>query len=120
MLLPELYWFGRVPLLGIAVNVLLVAGMNVLLLLDWVTLLLTPIPWLAALPGAATRAVSEGFLRLVNALGRFAPTLWTRQPDAWVVLGWLLVFAALLPFGKSRNRWKNRKSGCRCLRQGRR
>lgn len=109
VLLPELYWFGRVPLLGIAVNVLLVAGMNVLLLLDWVTLLLTPIPWLAALPGAATRAVSEGFLRLVNALGQFAPTLWTRQPDAWVVLGWLLVFAALLPFGKSRNRWQNRK-----------
>lgn len=94
VLLPELYWFGRVPLLGIAVNVLLVAGMNVLLLLDWVTLLLTPIPWLAALPGAATRAVSEGFLHLVNALGRFAPTLWTRQPDAWVILGWLLVFAA--------------------------
>ena len=109
VLLPELYWFGRVPLLGIAVNVLLVAGMNVLLLLDWVTLLLTPIPWLAALPGAATRAVSEGFLHLVNVLGRFAPTLWTRQPDAWVVLGWLLVFAALLPFGKSRNRWQNRK-----------
>lgn len=109
VLLPELYWFGRVPLLGIAVNVLLVAGMNVLLLLDWATLLLTPIPWLAALPGAATRAVSEGFLHLVNALGRFAPTLWTRQPDAWVVLGWLLVFAALLPFGKSRNRWQNRK-----------
>ena len=109
VLLPELYWFGRVPLLGIAVNVLLVAGMNVLLLLDWVTLLLTPLPWLAALPGAATRAVSEGFLRLVNALGRFAPMLWTRQPDAWVVLGWLLVFAALLPFGKSRNRWQNRK-----------
>lgn len=109
VLLPELYWFGRVPLLGIAVNVLLVTGMNVLLLLDWVTLLLTPIPWLAALPGAATRAVSEGFLHLVNALGRFAPTLWTRQPDAWVVLGWLLVFAALLPFGKSRNRWQNRK-----------
>lgn len=109
VLLPELYWFGRVPLLGIAVNVLLVAGMNVLLLLDWVTLLLTPIPWLAALPGAATRAASEGFLHLVNALGRFAPTLWTRQPDAWVVLGWLLVFAALLPFGKSRNRWQNRK-----------
>lgn len=109
VLLPELYWFGRVPLLGIAVNVLLVAGMNVLLLLDWVTLLLTPIPWLAALPGAATRAVSEGFLRLVNALGQFAPTLWTRQPDAWVVLGWLLVFAGLLPFGKSRNRWQNRK-----------
>lgn len=52
VLLPELYWFGRVPLLGIAVNVLLVAGMNVLLLLDWVT---------------------------------------------------------LLPFGKSRNRWQNRK-----------
>lgn len=109
VLLPELYWFGRVPLLGIAVNVLLVAGMNVLLLLDWVTLLLTPIPWLAALPGAATRAVSEGFLHLVNALGRFAPTLWTRQPDAWVVLGWLLVLIALLPFGKSRNRWQNRK-----------
>lgn len=118
VLLPELYWFGRVPLLGIAVNVLLVAGMNVLLLLDWVTLLLTSIPWLAALPGAATRVTSEGFLHLVNALGRFAPTLWTRQPDAWVVLGWLLVFAALLPFGKSRNRWQNRKSGCRCLRQG--
>lgn len=118
VLLPELYWFGRVPLLGIAVNVLLVAGMNVLLLLDWVTLLLTPIPWLAALPGAATRAVSEGFLRLVNALGRFAPTLWTRQPDAWVVLGWLLVFVALLPFGKSRNRCRTAKSGCRCLRQG--
>lgn len=109
VLMPELYWFGRVPLLGIAVNVLLVAGMNVLLLLDWVTLLLTPIPWLAALPGAATRAVSEGFLHLVNALGRFAPTLWTRQPDAWVVLGWLLVLIALLPFGKSRNRWQNRK-----------
>lgn len=34
VLLPELYWFGRVPLLGIAVNVLLVTGMNVLLLLD--------------------------------------------------------------------------------------
>lgn len=109
VLLPELYWFGRLPVLGVAVNVLLVAGMNVLLLLDWVTLLLTPIPWLAALPGAATRVVSEGFLQLVNALGRFAPTLWTRQPDAWVVLGWLLVFAALLPFGKSRNRWQNRK-----------
>lgn len=109
VLLPELYWFGRLPLLGVVVNVLLVAGMNVLLLLDWVTLLLTPIPWLAALPGAATRVVSEGFLQLVNALGRFAPTLWTRQPDAWVVLGWLLVFTALLPFGKSRSRWQNRK-----------
>ena len=109
VLLPELYWFGRLPVLGVAVNVLLVAGMNVLLLLDWVTLLLTPIPWLAALPGAATRVVSEGFLQLVNALGRFAPTLWTRQPDAWVSLGWGLVFVALLPFGKSRNRWQNRK-----------
>ena len=109
VLLPEMYWFGRVPLLGIVVNVLLVALMNVLLLLDWGTLLLTPLPWLSALPGAATRVVSEGFLLLVKGLGGFAPTLWTRQPDVWVVLGWGMVFVALLPFGKSRNRWQNRK-----------
>ena len=109
VLLPEMYWFGNVPLLGVVMNVLLVALMNVLLLLDWVTMLLTPLPWLAALSGAATRAVSEGFLRLVQEMGRFAPTLWTRQPDLWVMLGWGLVFVALLPFGRSANRWRNRQ-----------
>lgn len=60
VLLPELYWFGRVPLLGIAVNVLLVAGMNVLLLLDWVTLLLTPIPWPAPFSGTEYMQLDMG------------------------------------------------------------
>ncbi len=108
VLLPELYFFGTIPMFGIVANVLLFLLMNALMTLDWVVLLLMVIPLAAVLPGMAAGAVSSMFLDAVDWLGQYALVLRTKQPDLWVCIGWVLVWLALLPFGKDKNRWRNR------------
>ncbi len=108
VLLPELYFFGTVPLFGIVANVLLFLLMNALMMLDWAVLLLMVIPLAAVLPGMAAGAVSSVLLDAVDYLGQYSPVLRTKQPDIWVCIGWVLVWLALLPFGKDKSRWRNR------------
>ncbi len=108
VLLPELYFFGTIPMFGIVANVLLFLLMNALMTLDWVVLLLMAIPLAAVLPGMAAGAVSSVLLNAVDWLGQYSPVLRTKQPDIWTCIGWVLVWLALLPFGKDKSRWKNR------------
>lgn len=102
VLLPELYWFSTVPTFGILANTVLMLLMNLLLLVDYVTLFLLPVPLLSAWLGQLSHHMSESFLHLVQFLGEHAPSLGTRQPDFLVCLGGVLVFVSLLPFWRKK------------------
>lgn len=102
VLLPELYWFSTVPTFGILANTVLMLMMNLLLAVDYATLLLLPVPVLSDALGHISQRMSEAFLQLVQLLGQHAPSLWTRQPDVLVCLGGVLVFVAMLPFWRKK------------------
>lgn len=105
VLLPQLYWFGKLPLLSVLVNIPVMALSGGLMALYWVTLAALPIPVAAAGLGAAARVVTGWMLSAVRWLsGLHFTTLWTRQADACTFIGWaLLIFglSSLMP-----TRWK--------------
>ncbi len=100
VLLPQLYWFGQLPLLSVLLNIPVIALGAGLIRLYWATLASLPIPGLRTLLGGLSAAATHAMLSAVRALAKFPATLWLRQPDALTFLGWLLVMLAaanLLP-----------------------
>ena len=100
ILLPQLYWFGQLPLLAVLLNIPLLFFATGLILLYWLTLASLPIPGLRELLGGLAALATRGMLAAVRALAELPATLWLRQPDAIFTLGWLIVMAAaakLLP-----------------------
>ena len=96
ILLPELAFFQRLPLLSVVLN--LPAGLlaSVLISLDWIVLLCSPVPALAGLaaaPAVLLTRILTGFIRALGTLP--AITLWTCAPNVWTCLGTgVLLFAA--------------------------
>lgn len=100
VLLPQLYWFGQLPLLAVLLNIPLITFGSGLILLYWLTLASLPIPGLRTLLGGLSAAATHAILSAVRALAELPATLWLRQPDALTCIGWLLVMlsaARLLP-----------------------
>ena len=96
VLLPELYWYQKLPLLSLLVNLPVSLFATVLLSLDWLVLFLLPVPFLCALPAAAARFLTSGltsFVRLLSSLPGI--TLWTRASSWLTVLGMIPVFFGL-------------------------
>lgn len=96
ILLPELYWFQELPLLGALLNIGVIGAATGLMTLGWLTLLLLPLQPIAALLGQLTAALLNGMLILVRWLGEMdGITLWTCQAGWLTAAGWaLLIFAA--------------------------
>ncbi len=91
VLVPQLYWFGELPLLGFVLN-LFVAGLSGgVILLYWATMAALPFQELAGWLGAASARVTEGMLAFVRLAARDAITLWIRRPDFFTLLGWALL-----------------------------
>ena len=96
ILLPELAFFQSFPLLSLLLN--LPAGLlaSALIGLDWLVLLLSPLPTLSGLLAIPAVRFTEALLGGVRAMGALPGiTLWTPAPTFWTGLGILgLLFAA--------------------------
>ncbi len=114
VLLPELYHYQKLPLLSFLVNLPASLAASLMIILDWITLLLLPVPFLCALPAAAARLLTTGFVRGIRALSALPGiTLWTHASTWLTAIGMILVFFALCPLfrtGRGR-RWISLAAG---------
>lgn len=110
ILLPQLYWFGELPLFAILLNMAVLALAGTLMALYWVTLAALPIPGLRMLLGRASSIATALMLRAVRMLAAQDFTaLWIRQPDAFTLSGWALLIwglSSLVPRSIARHRPK--------------
>lgn len=101
VLWPQLYWFGKLPLLSLLLNTFILTLASGLILLYWATLICLPIPGLRSVMGCLAAGATELLLGGVRALSELPVTsLWTRQADAFTFAGWAMVLWAgscLLP-----------------------
>ncbi len=96
VLLPELWFFQKLPLLGFLVSIPATAYASALIALDWIALLLLPVPGisglLASLASAATSLMTGVVRNLAEVPGI---SLWVHSPSVLTVFGILLLTAAL-------------------------
>ncbi len=105
ILLPELYAFQELPLLGLLVNIPMIALGSGLIGLYWAVLLTLPFPRLSSLLCAAARLATSGLLSAVRFLGSLPGiTLWTRASNWLTAAGVLGLTAGLCALF----RWKRR------------
>ncbi len=96
ILLPSLYWFHELPVLGVVFNLMLMAVFSGLLLVYWAALLLMAIPvvgiWIGRAAGYLTAVISAG-VHLADG----APWLMlhTVRANLLTDVGWLLLMAGL-------------------------
>ena len=103
LLLPELLFFQRLPLLVFLVNLPAMLISAFLITLFWVVLLLLPIPGLAALISGPLSAATGFVLSGVRSLGSLPGlTLWIHKPTVLTGLGVVLVFAGICAFVRMR------------------
>lgn len=96
LLFPLLYWFGKLPLLSILLNMAVIPLSGLLMALYWLTLALLPIPLLGEMAGTLSAWGTSAFLSAVRALAALeAGTVWTRQPGLLVFAGWCLLLFSL-------------------------
>ena len=96
VLLPQLYWFGSLPLLALLVNMPVLAYCGLLMTLYWLTLAALPVPILREALGMAACGATEFLLAAVRELGALEGiSLWTRQADLLTALGWGLLMLGL-------------------------
>lgn len=95
VLLPQLFIFHEVPLLGLLINPLVIGLSGTIISLCWLVTFLLPLPPLAWLAGQAAALVLSPLLEGVRVLGSMQHTvLWTGQANWLTLLGWaLLVFS---------------------------
>ena len=105
VMLPVLYYFHELPLLGVLLNIVLLPAASALIALYWLTLLVLPLPPLAAAMGALSQIATNlftGAIRLLNTLP-FA-SLWTCQANVISLLAWSMGLAALSPMMRLHSR----------------
>ena len=96
VLIPQLYWYQKLPLLSVLVNLPAAAFATLLLSVDWIVLLLLPVRFLCRLPAAAGELLTSLLVRGVRTLSALPGiNLWTCAPTWVTVLGMVPVFYAL-------------------------
>ena len=92
ILLPELYAFQMLPLLGLVLNVpVLIFGAG-LILLYWLVLLSLPVPGLSGILCMSAQAATSALLMVVRFLGNIpAVALWTKASGPVTALGVVLL-----------------------------
>ena len=96
ILLPELYWYQELPLLSFLANLPAAAFTTLLLSVDWIILILLPVPFLCYLPAAAGKLLTSLLVKSVRALSALPGiTLWTHASTWLTLLGMIPVCYAL-------------------------
>jgi len=96
LLLPELYFYQRLPLLSFVINLPAMAVFSILIWLYWIALILLPIPGLTALLSGPLSLITGGLLSAVRALGSLPGlTLWLPAPNVFTAVGVILLLAGL-------------------------
>ena len=96
LLLPELFFYQRLPLLSFLINLPAMAVFSVLIWLYWIALILLPIPWLTALLSVPLSWLTGNLLSAVRWLGKIPGlTLWLPSANGITALGVILVLAGL-------------------------
>ena len=99
ILLPVMYWYQKLPLLGLLISIPMTAFASVLIALDWFVLLLLPVPGLSGILAGAASAATTLMTDTVRSLSSLpAVTLWTPSPTLVTAAGILLIFTALCTF----------------------
>ena len=107
VLLPELYWYQELPVLGILCNMLLLTLASGLLTVYWACLALMWVPGLGPLLGQAAAALTSLLLQGVRAFGSADwLLLWTKQANLLTAAGWLLLLLGCC--GLCHWRWSSR------------
>ncbi len=105
ILLPELYWFQELPLLGIGLNMLVISLATGLISLCWVVLALLPVPALAGALGRLAAWMMEGLLAGVRAMGAWpGVTLWTCRANLLTAAACVLLVFTLSWWWRGRHR----------------
>lgn len=92
ILLPQLYWFGDLPLLAVLLNMLIIPYAGVMMTLYWATLAALPVPGLRMLLGSLSAGATSVLLWVVRRLDALeAASLWTRRADVFTLAGWVLL-----------------------------
>ena len=96
VLVPLLYDYQQLPLLSLLVNLPASFAATVLITVDWIVLLLLPVPFLCAVPAAAGRMLTSWLVQGVRAVSSLPGiTLWTPSANGLTLAGMILVFASL-------------------------
>lgn len=96
LLLPQLYWFHTLPVLGLLFNLAVLGLAQIVLALDWAALVLAAVPGVGEAAGWAAAQVTGWMLKGVRMIGSQAwLTLWTRQANLVTALGCALLLAGL-------------------------
>lgn len=96
ILMPQLYWFGELPLLGVLLNMAIIPYAGLLMSLYWLMLASLPIPGLRTLLGGVSAGATSLLLTAVRALASLdVVSLWTRQADVLTFAGWVLLLWSL-------------------------
>lgn len=96
ILLPELYFYQRLPLLSFIVNLPATAVFSLLIGAYWLALILLPLPGLTALLSGPLSLATGGLLSAVRSLGSLPGlTVWLPSPNLVTALGVLLLAAGL-------------------------
>ena len=103
LLMPELLFFQRLPLLVFLVNLPAAILFGVLISLFWLVLLFLPVPGLVSLLAGPLSSVTSLLLSGVRRLGSMQGlTAWIHMPNAFTALGIALVFLAFCAFARFR------------------
>lgn len=96
VLVPQLYWFGELPLLGLVLNLFVFSLTTGVMTLYWLTLVLLPIPALAGAVGSLAGWVTTLLTGAVRTLGNLNfISLWTKQANMLTLIGWCLLMVAI-------------------------
>ena len=96
VLLPQLYWFGELPLLSLLLNMAVIPFASGMIALYWLTLLALPVPLLREALGLLAAGMTHLLTAVVRWMGAWdGISLWTRQADAFTLAGWLLLLLGL-------------------------
>ena len=96
VLLPQLYWFGELPLFSLLLNMAVIPFASGLIFLYWLTLLALPVPILREVLGTLCAGMTHLLTVIVRWMGAWdGVSLWTRQADAFTLGGWLLLLWGL-------------------------
>ena len=96
VLLPVLYYYQKLPLLSLLINVPASLLASAVIAVDWVVLLLLTVPYLCALPADAAAFLTGLMVRSVRAVSALPGiTLWTHASTIWTLLGMIPVWYAL-------------------------
>ena len=103
LLLPELAFFQRLPLLVFLINLPAMLISGIMILFFWLVLLLLPFPVLSGLLSDPLAFVTSFLLDSIRQLGSLhGLTLWIHMPNILTALGVITVFAGLCCFVRIR------------------